>query len=361
MADKDKSRLLADGFAWFGNVSTSVAIIFVNKILMSSTGYGFRYATTLCAAHYLACSASIYATQTMGYVKKVSLPAADLALFTATANTSIVTLNLSLLLNKVGFYQIAKLLIIPFVCLVERFWLGKQFSGRVILSVITVVCGVGIVTVSDFAMGDNLLGLVVAALSVVSSGMQQIFCRSMQQKHKLSSHELLSNTAPAQGWSLLLIGPFLDYYVVDAWVLDFNWSTAAAVTLGASCALAVLVNLSQFACLGRFTAVSYQVLGHSKTILVLLGGWLFLGDVITAKQAAGMVLAVAGMVGYGIASSQEAAPAKAADKKSGAEDVETPLLKEDLATAVSGRLENSFRSGSASDLKAAAGFKRESV
>lgn len=53
-------------------------------------------------------------------------------------------------------------------------------------------------TVSDFAVGDNLLGLIVAALSVVSSGMQQIFCRSMQQKHKLSSHELLSNTAPAQ-------------------------------------------------------------------------------------------------------------------------------------------------------------------
>ncbi len=47
-------------------------------------------------------------------------------------------------------------------------------------------------------MSDNPLGLAVAALSVVSSGMQQIFCRSMQQKHKLSSHELLSNTAPAQ-------------------------------------------------------------------------------------------------------------------------------------------------------------------
>jgi len=31
---------------------------------------------------------------------------ADLLLFTATANTSIVTLNLSLMLNKVGFYQV---------------------------------------------------------------------------------------------------------------------------------------------------------------------------------------------------------------------------------------------------------------
>lgn len=52
-------------------------------------------------------------------------------------------------------------------------------------------------------MGDNMLGLIVAALSVVSSGMQQIFCRSMQQKHKLSSHELLSNTAPAQVRSII--------------------------------------------------------------------------------------------------------------------------------------------------------------
>jgi hypothetical protein len=50
-------------------------------------------------------------------------------------------------------------------------------------------------------MEHNVLGLVVAALSVVSSGMQQIFCRTMQQKHALSSHELLSNTAPAQAKS----------------------------------------------------------------------------------------------------------------------------------------------------------------
>ena len=58
-------------------------------------------------------------------------------------------------------------------------------------------------------MSENALGLVVAAISVVSSGMQQIFCRSMQQKHKLSSHELLSNTAPAQA-SLLAATRLLD-------------------------------------------------------------------------------------------------------------------------------------------------------
>lgn len=46
------------------------------------------------------------------------------------------------------------------------------------------------------------------------------------------------------------------------------------------------------------------MLGHSKTMLVLLGGWAFLGDKVSLKQLAGMALAVLGMVFYGIASSQ---------------------------------------------------------
>lgn len=41
--------------------------------------------------------------------------------------------------------QIAKLLIIPFVCVVEKFWLGREFSTGVVTSVVTVVTGVAIV------------------------------------------------------------------------------------------------------------------------------------------------------------------------------------------------------------------------
>lgn len=52
---------------------------------------------------------------------------------------------------------------------------------------------------SDVPGGErNATGIMIAGLSVVSSGMQQIFCRTMQQKHGLASHELLANTAPAQ-------------------------------------------------------------------------------------------------------------------------------------------------------------------
>ena len=41
--------------------------------------------------------------------------------------------------------QIAKLLIVPFVCLVERFWLGKHFSQQVLACVATVILGVAVV------------------------------------------------------------------------------------------------------------------------------------------------------------------------------------------------------------------------
>lgn len=52
--------------------------------------------------------------------------------------------------------------------------------------------------VQDLQLDISFGGMVIAAVSVVSSGLQQIFVRTMQQKHKLTAHELLSNTAPAQ-------------------------------------------------------------------------------------------------------------------------------------------------------------------
>ena len=53
-----------------------------------------------------------------------------------------------------------------------------------------------------------------------------------------------------------------------------------------------------------------QVLGHSKTLLVLLGGWAFLGENITIKQFCGILLAISGMIGYGVSSAGCSAPSK---------------------------------------------------
>ena len=72
-----------------------------------------------------------------------------------------------------------------------------------------------------------------------------------------------------------------------------------------SCTIAVGTNLSQFICIGRFTAVSFQVLGHMKTILVLVLGFIFFGkEGLNLHVVLGMILAVVGMIWYGSSSSK---------------------------------------------------------
>ncbi len=108
-----------------------------------------------------------------------------------------------------------------------------------------------------------------------------------------------SSPSQHQGITLLLLGPPIDYFVTKGtWVTEYEWTGTAAFWMMLSCSIAILVNISQFMVLGRFTAVTYQVLGHSKTILVLIGGWLVFREVISSKQAGGMAMAVAGMVWY---------------------------------------------------------------
>ncbi|GIL65307.1 hypothetical protein Vafri_19112 [Volvox africanus] len=298
MVDTKEEKLAWDVFAWFLNVSTSVLIVFVNKVLMDPhIGYRFVFATTLCAFHFLACGASVRLMELLGYGKRASMPIYECLRFAIIASVSIASLNLSLLVNSVGFYQISKLLITPFVGFAEYLFYKRRFTVPTLLSILGVVIGVAIVTVND--MSTSVLGLVISAISVVTSGLQQLMCGEIQKRLSLSSTQLLSNTAPVQGAMLLLVGPFVDKAVTSAWLPRYEWSVPAMTCLFWSCAVAVLVNVSQFMCLGRFSAITFQVTGHTKTVLVLISGWLFLGEAISARKLTGMITAVAGMAAYG--------------------------------------------------------------
>ena len=51
----------------------------------------------------------------------------------------------------------------------------------------------------------------------------------------------------------------------NAWVFNWDYHTTAVAMLMLSCICAVGVNISQFACLGRFSAVSFQARSHHDT------------------------------------------------------------------------------------------------
>ncbi|KAK8956885.1 UDP-galactose transporter 2 [Platanthera zijinensis] len=300
-ASKADRKAALDVASWMFNVVTSVGIIMVNKSLMAS--YGFSFATTLTGLHFTATTLMTVVLRCLGYIQPSHLPLPDLIKFVIFANLSIVGMNVSLMWNSVGFYQIAKLCMIPVSCLLEVLFDKVRYSRDTKLSILVVLVGVAVCTITDVSV--NARGLIAATIAVWSTALQQYYVHFLQRKYSLGSFNLLGHTAPTQAASLLLLGPFVDYWLTKKRVDAFNYNVVAVFFVVLSCTIAIGTNLSQFICIGRFTAVSFQVLGHMKTILVLvLGFFLFGREGLNFHVILGMLLAVVGMIWYGNASSK---------------------------------------------------------
>ncbi|KAL0291397.1 UNVERIFIED_CONTAM: UDP-rhamnose/UDP-galactose transporter 4 [Sesamum calycinum] len=301
LTSKVEHKVVLDTAAWSFNIVTSVGIIIVNKALMAT--YGFTFATTLTGLHFAATTMMTLFLKRLGYIQSSHLPVSDLIKFVLFANFSIVGMNVSLMWNSVGFYQIAKLSMIPVSCFLEVVLDRVQYSRDTKLSILVVLLGVAICTVTDVSV--NAKGFIAAFIAVWSTSLQQYFVHYLQRKHSIGSFDLLGHTAPPQAASLLLVGPFMDYWLTDKRVDNYNYTFISVMFVVLSCAIAIGTNLSQFICIGRFTAVSFQVLGHMKTILVLILGFLFFGkEGLNLHVVVGMMVAIVGMMWYGHASSR---------------------------------------------------------
>ncbi|XP_072978748.1 UDP-rhamnose/UDP-galactose transporter 2-like [Typha angustifolia] len=323
--EKKKSPV-SDVGAWGMNVVSSVGLIMTNKQLMSPAGYAFSFATTLTGFHFSVTALVGLVSNATGYSTSKHVPLWELLWFSVVANTSITGMNLSLMLNSVGFYQISKLSMIPVVCVMEWILHSKHYSKEVKIAVGVVVVGVGVCTVTDVKV--NFKGFLCACIAVLSTSLQQISIGSLQKKYSIGSFELLSKTAPIQAVSLLLLGPFIDYYLNGKSLVKYNFSSGAIIFILLSCLLAVFCNISQYLCIGRFSAVSFQVLGHMKTVCVLTLGWLLFDSEMTLKNILGMVLAVVGMIVYSWAIEVEKANAKNILSKTSLTEEEIRLLKD---------------------------------
>lgn len=328
MEVEKKSGGVSDVGAWAMNIISSVGIIMANKQLMSSDGYAFTFATTLTGFHFLVTALVGAVSNATGLSASKHVPIWELLWFSVVANMSITGMNFSLMLNSVGFYQITKLSMIPVVCVMEWILHSKNYTREVKLAVVVVVIGVGVCTVTDVKV--NAKGFICACVAVLSTSLQQISIGSLQKKYSLGSFELLSKTAPIQAASLLILGPFIDYSLSGSNILKYSLSYGFFVFLCLSCSLAVFCNISQYLCIGRFSAVSFQVLGHMKTVCVLGLGWVLFDSVLTLKNIMGMVIAVVGMLIYSWAVELEKQQSKIATHhiKSNLTDEDIRLLKE---------------------------------
>eukprot|EP00268_Persea_americana_P047909 TRINITY_DN5020_c0_g1_i7.p1 TRINITY_DN5020_c0_g1~~TRINITY_DN5020_c0_g1_i7.p1 ORF type:complete len:278 (-),score=26.29 TRINITY_DN5020_c0_g1_i7:314-1147(-) len=216
---------------------------------------------------------------------------------------SIGLLNLSLGFNSVGFYQMTKLAIIPCTVLLETLFFRKRFSRSIQFALTILLVGVGIATVTDLQL--NVLGSVLSVLAVITTCIAQIMTNTIQKRFKVSSTQLLYQSCPYQAMTLFVTGPFLDWLLTNQNVFAFKYTPQVLAFIVLSCLISVSVNFSTFLVIGKTSPVTYQVLGHLKTCLVLAFGYVLLHDPFSWQNIFGILIALVGMIVYSYCCSLE--------------------------------------------------------
>ncbi|OIT02881.1 PREDICTED: uncharacterized membrane protein At1g06890-like isoform X1 [Nicotiana attenuata] len=276
------------------SVVSSVSIVICNKALISTLG--FTFATTLTSWHLLVTFCSLHVAIWMRLFEHKPFDPKAVMGFGILNGSSIGLLNLSLGFNSVGFYQMTKLAIIPCTVLLETLFYRKKFSRNIQLALTVLLFGVGIATVTDLQL--NLLGSVLSMFAIVTTCIAQIMTNTIQKKFKVSSTQLLYQSCPYQSLTLFIVGPFLDGLLTNQNVFAFNYTPKVLAFIVLSCLISVSVNFSTFLVIGKTSPVTYQVLGHLKTCLVLAFGYVLLRDPFSWRNILGIVIAMLGMILY---------------------------------------------------------------
>jgi solute carrier family 35 protein E3 len=61
-------------------------------------------------------------------------------------------------------------------------------------------------------------------------------------------------------------------------LLGYEYTWGAIVAIAVSAILGLLVSLSTFLVIGATSSLTYNVVGHLKTVIILSGGCIFFGD-----------------------------------------------------------------------------------
>ncbi|CAN1262835.1 UDP-xylose transporter 2 [Linum perenne] len=258
--------------------------------------YSHLAATTLTSWHLLVTFCSLHVALMMKLFEHKPFDARAVMGFGILNGISIGLLNLSLGFNSVGFYQMTKLAIIPCTVLLETLFFRKLFSRNIQFSLVILLLGVGIATVTDLQL--NVLGSVLSLLAVLTTCIAQIMTNTIQKKFKVSSTQLLYQSCPYQALTLFIVGPFLDGLLTNQNVFAFKYTPQVLFFIVLSCMISVSVNFSTFLVIGKTSPVTYQVLGHLKTCLVLAFGYVLLRDPFSWRNILGILVAIVGMVLY---------------------------------------------------------------
>ncbi|KAK5645369.1 hypothetical protein RI129_006669, partial [Pyrocoelia pectoralis] len=181
----------------------------------------------------------------------------------------------------------------PGVMIIQSFR-GKQFSSKVKLTTVPIIVGVTLCFIYDIRL--NLLGTVFALSGVTITSFYQVLVNSKQAELQLNSMQLLFYQAPLSAFLLSLCIPLVEPQIVTTFT--HHWTLTEVCFIIISSSTAVLVNLTTYWILGNTSPLTYNMVGHSKFVLIMIGGWYLYDKEMSQNQWLGICFTLCGVFLY---------------------------------------------------------------
>ncbi|KAI8472640.1 MAG: triose-phosphate transporter family-domain-containing protein [Monoraphidium minutum] len=282
------------------NLSSVVMIVVANKMVLFT--YKFSFVVTLTLLHSIFTAVGMWAMASGGLFEVKRIAPRHSLQIAAVYVGFIVSNNLSIQLNPLGFYQLSKLLITPVVVLIEWTVYNKTVSPRVIMSILLLMVGITLCTVTDSQVSSNLPGMMAAAMAVLVASLYQVWAGTKQKELAINGMQLLQQVSPYSVMLLTVLIPIMEPIGIgDAkpgTILGYVFTSKAVAWILVSSALGLVVTLSTFLFIGATSSLTYNVAGHLKTLLIVAAGVVVFGEPMGWKKAAGLGVAVSAIMWY---------------------------------------------------------------
>jgi len=196
-----------------------------------------------------------------------------------------------------------------------------MYSRKIKFILFIILIGVGAATVSD--MDLNFVGSMFGAFAVIFTAQFQILQGENQKLLQMNASQINHANAPSSCIFCAILAFCFETGLFpigesDQNVLTHEFQEYEIATIFASCILAALVNLTSYGLIGKTSSITYQVIGHAKTCLILVTGYLFFPPVNQStsqlvKNVLGIFVAMIGVVLYGHTQSLESQNPKPLD------------------------------------------------
>ncbi|XP_068141077.1 LOW QUALITY PROTEIN: solute carrier family 35 member E1 homolog [Drosophila tropicalis] len=207
-----------------------------------------------------------------------------------------VTSHISLWKVPVSYAHTVKATMPLFTVILTRVFFGERQPTLVYLSLLPIITGVGIATVTEISF--DMMGLISALISTMGFSMQNIFSKKVLKDTNIHHLRLLHLLGRLSLIIFLPIWLYMDSLAVFRHTAIKNLDYRVIALLFTDGVLNWLQNIIAFSVLSLVTPLTYAVASASKRIFVIAVSLLILGNPVTWVNCVGMTLAIVGVLCY---------------------------------------------------------------